>query len=47
LEQVFEDRPFHCIYLGVDPIFASIREDERFRSIVGRIGLNKILVARN
>ena len=43
LEQVFEFRPFHCIYMGVDPAFAPIRNDPRFRKVLGRIGLDKVL----
>jgi hypothetical protein len=31
----------------VDPVFASVRDDARFRRIVEKIGLNKILVTRN
>ena len=47
LEHVFEFRPFHCVYLGVDPVFATIRGDPRFRRIRAKIGLDQILIARN
>jgi tetratricopeptide (TPR) repeat protein/tRNA A-37 threonylcarbamoyl transferase component Bud32 len=44
LEHVFEWRPFHCIYAGVDPAFAPIRDEPRFRNVLARIGLNKVLI---
>ncbi len=47
LGNVFEVHPYHSIYLGVDPIFASIRNDPKFRAIMHRIGLDKILPPKN
>jgi DNA-binding winged helix-turn-helix (wHTH) protein len=46
LEHVFEFHPFHCIYLGVDPAFAPVRDDPRFRRILTRIGIDQILIAQ-
>lgn len=45
LENVFEWRPFHCIYTGVDPVFAAIRKDPRFHNVLARIGLDKVLIS--
>ena len=46
LEQVFEWRPFHCIYMGVDPAFEGIRDEPRFRKVLARIGLDRILISQ-
>lgn len=40
LEHVFDFRPFHSIYVAVDPIFAPLRGESRFRQVVSRIGIN-------
>lgn len=39
LEQAFEDRAPILMYLGVEPLFASIRSDPRYASLSERIGL--------
>jgi len=44
LEHVFEWRPFHCIYMAVDPVFEPIRNEPRFRNVLARIGLDHVLV---
>ena len=46
LEHVFDFRPFDAIYLGVDPMFASLHTDRRFRDLISRMGLDAILVSR-
>jgi hypothetical protein len=46
LEQgIFDVRPYHTIYLGVDPIFASFRQDPKFRAVLARVGLDRIAEA--
>jgi DNA-binding winged helix-turn-helix (wHTH) protein/tetratricopeptide (TPR) repeat protein len=43
LEHVFDFRPFNSIYLAVDPMFAPIRKEQRFRNLLSRIGLTAIV----
>jgi tetratricopeptide (TPR) repeat protein len=43
LENVFDFRPFHCIYLAVDPTFAPIRGERRFRQVLSKIGIERVL----
>jgi tetratricopeptide (TPR) repeat protein len=39
LERAFEDRDIWLMNLGVDPLFKTIRSDQRFSQLLGRIGL--------
>jgi TolB-like protein/DNA-binding winged helix-turn-helix (wHTH) protein/Tfp pilus assembly protein PilF len=39
LEEAFRDRSFWLIWLNADPRFDTIRSDERFQSMIRRIGL--------
>jgi tetratricopeptide (TPR) repeat protein len=39
LEQAYRDRSAGLIYLHVDPSYDPLRQDERYRELVGRIGL--------
>jgi tetratricopeptide (TPR) repeat protein len=39
LQLDYEQRDFFMIFLGVDPIFDSLRPDSRFKSVIRQIGL--------
>jgi TolB-like protein/DNA-binding winged helix-turn-helix (wHTH) protein/Tfp pilus assembly protein PilF len=39
LETAYRDRAVWMSYLAVDPVFNSIRSEERFRDLLGRVGL--------
>ena len=39
LERAFDERSFWMPFLKVDPLFDSLRDDPRFRDLLGRIGL--------
>ena len=41
LERAFDERSFWMPFLKVDPLFDSLRDDPRFRDLLGRIGLLK------
>jgi DNA-binding winged helix-turn-helix (wHTH) protein/tetratricopeptide (TPR) repeat protein len=43
LEHLFDFRPFHSIYAAVDPVFAPLRGEKRFRQILFRIGIDAVL----
>jgi len=39
LEKAFQDRSFWLIWLKVEPLFDSLRDDPRFQDLLRRIGL--------
>jgi DNA-binding winged helix-turn-helix (wHTH) protein/Tfp pilus assembly protein PilF len=43
LEHLFDFRPFHGIYIAVDPTFAALHGEDRFRRVVSRIGIDTVL----
>lgn len=43
LEHVFDFRPFNSIYIGVDPTFAPLRREKRFRELLSRMGLDSAM----
>jgi len=40
LDQAFEQRAVRLLYLPFDPRFASVKGDERYRLLLGGIGLS-------
>jgi DNA-binding winged helix-turn-helix (wHTH) protein/Tfp pilus assembly protein PilF len=42
LEHVFDFRPFDAIYVGVDPMFAPLHGEPRFRELLSRMGLDTV-----
>jgi DNA-binding winged helix-turn-helix (wHTH) protein/Tfp pilus assembly protein PilF len=40
LEHLFDFRPFHSVYIAVDPTFATLHGEKRFREVVSRIGID-------
>ena len=43
LEHLPDFRPFHSIYLAVDPVFKPLHSEPRFQNVLARIGLDWIL----
>jgi eukaryotic-like serine/threonine-protein kinase len=43
LEQAAEERTCWLVWLGVDPMFDSIRDEPRFQAILTRMGLDRLL----
>ena len=39
LERAVASRSFHCVYLGVEPAFAPLRDEPRFQALLARLGL--------
>jgi len=46
LEQVFDFRPFNAIYVGVDPMFAPLHGERRFRELLARMSLDAVIDRR-
>jgi len=46
LEHIFDFRPFDAIYVGVDPMFAPLRAESRFRKLLARMELDGGVRAR-
>jgi hypothetical protein len=42
LEHVFDFRPFNAIYVAVDPMFAPLHGETRFRELLSRMGLDTV-----
>jgi hypothetical protein len=40
LEQAFRDRSHSMAFMKVDPRFADLRDDRRYRDLLGRVGLD-------
>jgi DNA-binding winged helix-turn-helix (wHTH) protein/tetratricopeptide (TPR) repeat protein len=43
LEHVFDYRPFHIVYLAVDPVFAPLHREKRFQDLLSRVGIDTVL----
>jgi serine/threonine-protein kinase len=41
LEKGAEERAFHMVFLGIDPLFDDVRGDDRFTEVLGKIGLDR------
>src|SRR5262249_39710302 len=39
LEQAYKERSGFLVFLGVEPIFDSVRNDKRFKKLLKRIGI--------
>ena len=39
LEAAVATKPYHLIYVAVDPVFAPLRGEARFQEVVRRVGL--------
>lgn len=45
LEAAVQSKPYHLIYAAVDPAFQPLRLNPRFRAVVRRVGLERVLDA--
>jgi hypothetical protein len=43
LERALDERTCWLVWVGVDPMFDSLREEPRFQAIVARMGLDRLL----
>jgi hypothetical protein len=41
LEEGYEERDGHMVFLAVDPVYDRVRSDPRFDDLVRRIGLHR------
>ena len=41
LDKAAEERAFHMVFLGIDPLFDDVRGDDRFTDVLGKIGLDR------
>jgi hypothetical protein len=47
VETAYRTRRFNAIYLGVDPVYDSIRQHPRFQTVLAGMGLGALLEDRS